>query len=281
MSAERTTLPGDQPLSEASDAMQALQLVRAPAVARYLSAAALTAFATLVAVAFDSQVTIPNISLIFVLPVIVCAVIFGLGSSLCAAVLGALAYNFFLTEPRYSLMVDDPANVWAIALLFVVACIASAVASTARHRADDAALLGRQASVLQLYGKEVVEAGDVRLVLSVTAGALERLFHVPVVVMLMSDTTAEIIERRGGIEPLDAEMEAARSALTSGHTIPAGMYPFDTSRHDFWPVSTSTAGQQAVIGLAFEPDERPRDPGIPVEIVGSLLALALKRSSLR
>lgn len=279
MSAQRTTLP-DEPLPEASDPFQALQLVRVPAVARYLSAAAITAVATLIAVAFDSQVTIPNISLIFVLPVIVCAVIFGLGPSLCAAVLGALAYNFFLTEPRYTLLVDDPANVWAIALLFVVACIASAVSSIARHRADDAALLGRQASILQLYGKEVIAAGDIRSVVSVTASALEKLFHVPVVVMLMPEATAEIVERRGGIEPSKAEMEAAGSALASGHTIPARMYPFDASRFDFWPVSTSTAGQQAVIGLAFDPDERPRAPGMLAEIVGSLLALALDRAPL-
>ena len=159
---------------------------------------------------------------------------------------------------------------WAIALLFVVACIASAVASIARHRADDAALLGRQASILQLYGKEVVAAGDIRSVVSVTASALEKLFHVPVVVMLMSEATAEIVERRGGIEPSKAEMEAAGSALSSGHTIPAGMYPFDASRFDFWPVSTSTAGQQAVIGLAFDPDERPRAPGMLAEIVEEL-----------
>src|SRR5262245_6439333 len=99
MSAQRTTLP-DEPLPEATDPFQALQMVQVAAVARYLSTAALTALATLVAIAFDSQVTIPNISLIFVLPVIVCAVMFGLGSSLFAAILGALSYNFFLTEPR-------------------------------------------------------------------------------------------------------------------------------------------------------------------------------------
>jgi len=278
MNTQRTTLP-DDPLSEASDPFQALQLVRATAPARYFSAAAMTVLATLVAVAFDSQVTIPNISLIFVLPVIVCAVIFGLGSSLCAAILGALAYNFFLTEPRYSLMVDDAANVWAIALLFVVACIASAVASTARHRADDAARMRRQASILQHYGRDVVAAGDTRSIASVTANALEKLFSVPVVVMLMTETMAEVIERRGRIEPIKADMDAARSALTSGHTIPAGLYPFSASRFDFWPIAPAW-GQQAVIGLAFDPDERPDKPAILAETVGSVFALALDRQHL-
>jgi two-component system sensor histidine kinase KdpD len=76
------------------------------------------------------------------------------------------------------------------------------------------------------------------------------------------------------------EMEAARSALTTGRSIPAGIYPFDTSRLDFWPVSTP-AGQRAVIGLAFDPDERPSRPAVLVETVGGVLALALDRQHFR
>ena len=125
----------------------------------------MTAVATAVAVGLDSSVTIPNLSLVFVIPVVVAAVTFGLGSSLFSAILGALAYNFFLTEPRYTLMVDDPANIWAIALLFVVGCIASAVASTARRRADDVALLQRQATALQIYSRDALAADNTRAII--------------------------------------------------------------------------------------------------------------------
>ena len=103
----------------------------------------------------------------------------------------------------------------------------------------------------------------------------EDVFHVPVVVMIMSETEGLHVERRGEIAVLnDIEMQAAQSALTDRRPIPASVYPFDDSRFDFWPV-VAPAGQRAVIGLAFDPDERPRAPGIPVEILGNLLALAL------
>lgn len=280
MSAQRTRLSDEVALPDASDPFQALQLVKAPAGVRYLAAFAITAVATTVAVAIDSKVAIPNLSLIFVVPVMVCAVMFGLGSSLCAAVLGALAYNFFLTEPRYTFMVGDPTNIWAIGLLLVVGCIASAVASTARRRAEDAALLERQAAMLRFHSRHVLEAGNVRTVVSATASVLEEFFHAPVVVMLMSETGADIVERRGEVAPVAVEMEAARSSLTSCQPIHAGVYPFDASRFDFWPVATS-AGQGAVIGLAFDPEERPRAPGILVEIVGNILALFLEGRYLR
>jgi K+-sensing histidine kinase KdpD len=63
-----------------------------------------------VAVGVDSTVTIPNLSFVFKVPVIIARISLGLGPSLCSAILGALAFNFFLTEPRYSFVVIDQAK---------------------------------------------------------------------------------------------------------------------------------------------------------------------------
>jgi hypothetical protein len=48
----------------------------------------MTAVATAVAVGVDSKLTIPNLSLVFVVPVIIAGVSLGLGPSLCSAILG-------------------------------------------------------------------------------------------------------------------------------------------------------------------------------------------------
>lgn len=256
-----------------------LQLFKAPFVVQYLATFAMTAIATVVAVGLDSAVTIPNLSLVFVVPVIIAAVAFGLGPSLCSAILGALAFNFFLTAPYFTLHVDDPANIWAIGLLFVVGTIASAVASTARRKADEAALAQRRAEIMQAFGRDIVAAGETKAMFSQAANALEALFRVPVVVMLISDGSAEVVERRGAIEPGEADFEAARSSLATGKAVMAGIYPFDASRFDFWPVTTSAEGH-AVIGVAFDPDERPPQPAILVDVLRGLLALALDRRQL-
>ena len=62
-----------------------------------------------------------------------------------------------------------------IALLVVVGCIASAVASIARHRADDVARLQRQTTALQLYGRDALAADDTRAIISNAASTLEGL----------------------------------------------------------------------------------------------------------
>jgi K+-sensing histidine kinase KdpD len=247
---------------------------------RYLGSIAMTALATVVAVGVDSTVTIPNLSLVFVVPVIIAGVGLGLGPSLCAAILGALAFNFFLTEPRYSLNVDDPANIWAIGLLFVVGFIVSGVAFTSHRRASEAVLLRRQAAVLQGYCRDLVAADDTKAIVSITAKALAALFQVPVVVMLVTEGTVVSLQRVGNTEPNEAELEAARSSLAAGTAVRGGVYPDLASRFDFWPVKTAE-GQNAVIGLAFDPDERPSAPDALVDLVKSVLALVLDRQHVR
>ena len=234
----------------------------------------MTAVASVVAVGVDSGVTIPNLSLVFVVPVIIAGVAFGLGPSVCSAVLGALAYNFFLTDPRYSFAVNAPADIWAIGLLFLVGLIVSGVAFTSQRRATEAALLRRQATVLQGYSRDVVVADDAKTIVSITSQALAALFQVPVVVMIVTQGEVVSVNRVGDIEPQEADFEAARSSLTMGTVVRAGIYPALASRFDFWPVATAV-NQSAVIGLAFDPDERPSAPDTLVDIVGCVLALAL------
>jgi K+-sensing histidine kinase KdpD len=243
---------------------------------RYLASIAMTAAATVVAVGVDTTVTIPNLSLVFVIPVIIAGLSLGLGPALCSAILGALAFNFFLTEPRYSLAVDDAANIWAIGLLLVVGLIVSGVAFTSRQRATEAALLRRQTAVLQDYSRDVVAAGNTKAILSITSKTLAALFQVPAVVMLLSEDRVVSLEQAGDVEPQEAELEAARSSLATGTVMRGGVYPNLASRFDFWPVKTAE-GQNAVIGLAFDPDERPAAPDILVNIVVRVLALVLER----
>jgi len=249
-------------------------------VVGYIASIAMTALATIVAVGVDTKVSIPNLSLIFVVPVIIAGVSLGLGPALSSAILGALAFNFFLTEPRYSLAVDDAANIWAIGLLFVVGLIVSGVAFTSRQRATEAALLRRQATVLQGYSRDIVAADNTKAIVSITCQALAALFQVPAVAMLVSEDRIISLERVGEVEPDEPELEAARSSLATGTAVRGGIYPNLASRFDFWPVQT-TEGPKAVIALAFDPDERPSTPDAPISVVVSILALVLDRQHAR
>lgn len=241
----------------------------------YLASVTMTAVATVLAIAVDSRVSIPN-PLVFVVPVIVAGLSFGLGPSICSAISGALAFNFFLTEPRHSLAIDDPSNIWAMALLFAVGLIVSGVAATSHRRASEVSDLRKQATLLQDFSRDVAKARDAEAIALLASQTLAALFQVPAVAMLLTEGKVNSIKPTGDARLDEAELEAARSSLASGSLVRGGVYPYLDSRYDFWPVLTD-GGQDGAIGLAFDPNDRPPTPDVHVMVVARLMALTLDR----
>jgi K+-sensing histidine kinase KdpD len=134
--------------------------------------------------------------------------------------------------------------------------------------------------VLQGYSRDVVAADNANAIVSITSRALAALFKVPVVVMLVTEGEVVFLEQIGDVEPKEGELEAARSSLATGTVMRSDVYPNLASRFDFWPVQTAER-QNAVIGLAFDPDERPVAPDTLVNIVVRVLALVLDRQHAR
>ena len=127
---------------------------------------------------------------------------------------------------------------------------------------------------------ELVAADSTKAIVSLASQALSALFQVPSVAMLVSDGKVVFLERVGEVAPQATDLEAARSSLTAGTIMRSEVYPNVASRFDFWPVETAE-GQKAVVGLAFDPDERPSKPDELVNVIVSVLALVLDREHAR
>ena len=254
---------------------EGLDVSEVPPVARYVICFVMTAMATAVAAGFDRYEAIPNLSLIYVIPVVVGSVFFGLGPSLFSAVLGALAYNFFFTEPRFSLAVADTANIWAIVLLFVIACIISAITAWGRRKGIDLERSRRMQAALKTYAGKMVASRSMEESTRLTLAAVAGFFHAPTVVVFPAQADGE--PEVQGAEQLSAiEIEAAKSAWDSRLAVTGGVYPYDESRFDFWPVATASS-QRAIIGVAFDPDRRPANPDGMMDIVALVFGTAIDR----
>src|SRR5262245_13986268 len=73
-----------------------------PLIAQYGLALVLVALATGLAFLVQHLISAPNVTLIYVLPVIISATLFGWGPSLLTVAVGVVAFDFFFTEPYYS-----------------------------------------------------------------------------------------------------------------------------------------------------------------------------------
>lgn len=235
----------------------------------YLAALVITGVAALLAFALESAASIPNLSLVFVLPVIIAAILFGFGPSMLAAVAGALAYNFFFTAPRFSLQVEDPANVWAIGLLFVVGGIASGLASLAARRKEALRQRMHQEQAVRRFSQAIAGIAQPGDIARRAAASLDDIFGVPVSVWMPRDGGLEQVAATGSLSAGEGELAAARAALEQDRFTRAGLYPFDASRFDFWPIR-GPGRQSLVLGLAFDHQEYPEHPEVFVEVIGRL-----------
>jgi K+-sensing histidine kinase KdpD len=236
--------------------------------------------ATLVAVVVDRQVAVPNLSLIFVLPVVVTAIRFGWGPALTAALASVVAYNFFLIEPRYTFRVADPANVWALVLLLITAGAVSAVAAQSRRRALQALEAMDQSSALQAMARSLVGARDQKAIFRTCADTLARAFKASAVVFVAEGDQLHLTARSVGAKVTVADEEAASWASASRLPTRGGAYPTGGCAYDFWPVQTPQR-QRAVIGVQISDreDGRPENPERLVDTVCGYLAVALDREA--
>jgi K+-sensing histidine kinase KdpD len=249
-----------------------------PLAARYGASLLFVALATGLAFIVDNLISAPNLTLIFVLPVMAAATFFGWGPSLAAVVAGVLAFDFFFTEPFFSFRIASPSDLWAAALLLVVAAAVSTLAAESRRRTLEARRAAEQAQALQALAHVIIQARPQSEVLEAAATALNRIFRAPSVIFMQKAGSFRPVASAGGAEITDAEEDAANGVLEVRLPALAETYPFDRSRFDFWPVAASK-DFSCVIGVDFTRSgrERPAAPVRFVEIVGAYLAMAFSR----
>jgi len=246
------------------------------AVAPYGASLVFVAAATVVAFGLEAPVGAPNLALVFVLPVIAAASLFGWGPSLLATVLGVLAFDFFFTEPRYSLVISRPSDIWSAVLLLVIAAVVSAVAAESRRRELAARRSAEQATALQSLAHVVIQAGSPAEILAAAATALARIFRAPAVVFVDQAGELRLAASAGGARLTAAEEEAAKGTLDLNLPTHAETFPYPMATFDFWPVVTPR-GRRCVIGVGWAASgrSRPAHPDRFIEIVGAYLAAAL------
>jgi len=236
----------------------------------YVSSLVLVAAATVAAFVVDQLVQTPNLSLVFVLPVIIAALSFGWGPALVSALIGVAVFDFLFVEPRMSFQVANPTDLWALALLLLVAAIASTVGAQSRRRAVEARRAATQAEALHDLAHAIVKAEPGHDLVQIAVKSLGRIFDAPAVILAEKSGKLWMAASSGGANLSTADQEAAQWTLANHQPTRAETYPFDQAAFDFWPV----ASRRLVLGVKFAggADGRPDAPDRLVDLVAGYLA---------
>ncbi|MDB5446456.1 MAG: hypothetical protein JWQ97_1773 [Phenylobacterium sp.] len=250
---------------------------RLPLAAQYATALLLVGAATLLAFVVKELIAAPNLTLIYVLPVVAAATAFGWGPAVAAVIASVLAFAFFFTQPYYSFRIDSPSDIWAAGLLMVIAAIVTTLAAESRGRALEARRAAAQAEALQSLAHVVIEARAPAEILQAAATALHQIFRGPAVIFVKDGERLRCVASAGRPEITPADEEAARGALEGRLHTRGETYPYDQAKFEFWPVATP-AGGQWVTGVDFTRADggRPAKPENFVDVVAAYLATALQ-----
>lgn len=93
-------------------------------------------------------VALPNVSMLFLLAVLVSALREGYVAAVLTSVLSALAYNFFFISPVFTLTIAAPHEVFAFVMFIAAALIAGGIAARIRAQGQIAARRATQTQIL-------------------------------------------------------------------------------------------------------------------------------------
>jgi|FEC22Drversion2_1045045.scaffolds.fasta_scaffold01057_8 two-component system, OmpR family, sensor histidine kinase KdpD len=248
----------------------------------YLEGMLTTAVATAIGVFIDRHIVLPNISLVFVVPVLVAAARHGLVPSLWVSTLSVLSYNFFFLPPLYEFTIRDPANVVALFFFMFVAIAASALAARTRSQTESARREARTTAELYAFSRKIAGVMDLYDLLWIVVTHLARLLGAEVVILMPQDGR---LESRAAFPPdsdfNDADLAAARWSWDADHPTGRGTDTLPGGRWLFVPIRTS---RSAVGVIGVMPLKEGHELGAAdrrlLDAVGNQAAVAIERLTL-
>ena len=163
----------------------------------------------------------PNLSVVFLLAVLLIAVSFGIWPAIFASVLSFLTFNFFFIEPLYTFTVAEPYELLALVTFLIVAVVTSALAGRVRGQAKVSASRMRAMRRLYEFTRRLSGLAALDAVAEGAASEIHASLGRPVVVMLARDEDLDLTAAWPPEDTLDAAaMTAARWAYS--HVEPAG-----------------------------------------------------------
>ncbi|MBM6577788.1 sensor histidine kinase KdpD [Microvirga sp. SRT01] len=221
--------------------------------AGYLVTLLLVAFVTALASALFHILDLGNVALLYLLPVMAAASLFGLRTGLFAGIASSLAYNFFFLPPVGTLSVSNPENVVSIFVLLGVATATSQLTSRVRAQADMAAASARTNATLAGFLRQLSAINDASVAARMICDDVARLFDVETVLLTSSGGTSLTVQAASapGYRLDTMDMAAANWASDNGTAAGKGSGTLAASEWLFQPLKAGGKAL-AVIGVAKE-----------------------------
>ncbi len=202
-----------------------------------------------VAALAERTLGLQDLSMIFLVAVMLVASRTRMASAVMTAILCFLAYNFFFIEPRYTFLISAHRGVATVVLFLAAALIAGRLASRLRMQVVALRAANTHATAMQNLGRRLAKAADLGQVIAAGASVLQSTLH--------AEAWIRINEESGPVTSAGhlGEKDLAAADWTQRHGQASGRYTDTLTGSAWWflPVS-SDKDTLGVVGLRFPPN---------------------------
>lgn len=213
------------------------------------AALAMVAGTTAVVWLGESLVSRSAIDLLLLLPVVLAATTLRTSAGLWAAMWAALGYNFFFTEPRFSLGISNVADIVTFVVLAAVAAVIGALAGKVRRQAETSAGVARLNASLARFAGLLGGLSERDETAAVACREIGALLNVEAVIVTLDDDRL-VLRGNPQCAALDLVNEAAaRWTLEHGEAAGRDTGTLNAADWQFHPLRTAL-GNMGALGIA-------------------------------
>jgi two-component system sensor histidine kinase KdpD len=247
---------------------------------RYALSVLLVALITLISFPIYGRIHATNLAMLYLTAVVISALYLGRGPSMLASILGVLAFDFFFTDPRFTMVISDTEYIITFLGLFIVSVAISNLTGRVREHVEVIRAQEQQSSTLYALSRELTVSTDLDTVLAKVIEQIGQTFDRQVVILLPQENTLSVRAISPGFTIDQDEYAVAVWAYEKNHVAGRGTDTLPAAKIRYQPLQV--AGR--VVGvLGVKPDESNRlNPSqrALLDAYASLAALAIERGQL-
>lgn len=199
-----------------------------------------------------------------------------------ASVLSVLVFNFFFTEPYYTLMTYSPEYPVTFVVMMIVSLITGTLTTRVKYESQRAELREKRMRMLYELERDLLAIRNIKEVAQVAAKDVSQLFGTSVLVTVsdVGGQTGQAYIEGDNVFDSGSELSACIEAFHSGNACGTGTPLFSESRAYFQPIK-GQRGVLGVIGIALPSGSQiPEGQRMFPETIGAQIALAIEREQM-
>lgn len=231
----------------------------------------------------SSFLGIVNISMLFMLPVLLIAARWGRLPAVITAIMGVLTFDFFFVPPFLSFTVSDVRYIISFAIFVLVALITGTLSDKLRKQINYSRQREGRVSALYALSRDIAAVHKMDDVLESIAGKIANTLEGQVVLLLPNENAKLELKKNSGSDNFlnDSELAVASWVFNRGQKAGKGTETLGAAAALYLPLSIEQ-GVQGVLGICFNESEAQFNPERIrlLEAFVGLAAMAINRIKL-